>query len=859
MAGPEKLLVSCTDTFYTEKPELTYHLLKGTAIIYIVPWKDGNPQRRVALCEANPGQVIPVFNCADAISHTDWRFAIVPQDEEIELEVIPRPATKLLQKRFLESAKIDTYQVEGFEDSLIEVYLKESLKNRIFVARNSEEGKKVREAQLHSMFNFFAGNDSAVGYDSGAFIKAVAYALKSLNVNLADADKIKVKPNVTLDDLKLTASFDYRDVVLDGDWYNNDCGVILGNINGRSIACVPGVGGKYTIYYGDDGHKEKLTKDIAASVDPQAKVLERVLPDGKLTIKKAIQHILGGIRKKDIAVVIVLEVICTLIGILMPKLNQKIYDEYIPMGNLNVLVEMCLFIGTFMIGNIFFSLVESLFTFIVQTRAGYDLQNAAYRRIFRMPQSFFRKYDSADLAGRLMSIGSIVNSLAGKVLSTGLSSIISFLYIFEMIKYAKKLTFVSLLMVVAYSLAAMVFSLIAVKKTTIIEEKEAKASSKLFQFICGIDKIRMTGVEDRALAEYMTPYITARQEDVKKGRLDTISGILLGAGNTIFSMVLYYMIVKKDLQLSMGNFIAFNTAFGTVSGALMSLLGLWLEYIQNKPVIERMAPVIIEENEAVDQKDEIVDLKGAVSLNHVTFSYDQNGKNVLNDLSFAINPGEYVGIVGPSGCGKSTVLKMLLGFEKPQSGTVMYDGKDIDSINLNSLRRHLGTVLQNGQLISGSIFENISISTPNPTMDDVNKVIEMVGLKDDVDMMPMGVHTVVSEDGGTISGGQKQRILIARAIFNKPAVLLFDEATSALDNVTQAKVAESLDGMKITRVVIAHRLSTIRNCDRILVINKGELIEEGNYDQLMAKKGMFWQMANRQLAEGEDADDNTQD
>ena len=854
MLETKKITVSCTDSFYTDKIGETYHLIQGNAMVYIVPWKNGEPQRQVELCSVEKGQVIPALCYGDRMSHVDWRFSLVPLSEDIVLEVIPCAATNILKRRFLEKAGVKTYDIEGFEGSLIELCLKETLTDRVFIDRVSKSSVSARKSQMRYMYDMLAGDGSAPGYNSGAFLKVAAFALKALNVKLPDSDKLKSKSKITLDDLKELAGFSYRDVVLEPDWYQNDCGVILATLDGRSVACVPTWGAKYILYDGESGKKTRLTREQAAAIDPKAKVLERMLPDEKLSVKQVLKHVVSGIRKSDVAIVIVLEIICTLIGILMPKLNQRIYDDYIPMGNLSVLTEMCVFIGTFMIGNIFFTLVKSLFAFVVETRAGYDLQNSAYRRIFRMPQSFFRRYDSADLAQRLMSVGGIANSLVTKVLGTGLASLISFLYIFEMIKYAKSLTVVSLLMVLVYALLSMTFSLLAVRKTKIIAEHEAGAESKLFQFISGIDKIRMTGVEERALSEYMTPYASARQEEIKKGRLDSLTGIFLGAGSTVFSMVLYYLIVKRSLNLSIGNFIAFNTAFGTVSSSLMSLVGLWLEYVQIKPTVERVFPVVTEESEAMENKDDVEELKGAIAFRHVSFAYDKNSKNVLNDLSFSVAPGEYVGIVGPSGCGKSTIMKLLLGFEKPLSGSVTYDDKDIGTVNMNSLRRKIGTVLQNGNLISGSIFENISISTANPTMAEVEKTIEMVGLKDDVARMPMGIHTMVSESGGTISGGQKQRILIARAIYNKPSVLLFDEATSALDNVTQSKVTESLATMHITRVVIAHRLSTIKNCDRILVINNGEIVEEGNYDTLMAQKGMFRRMATRQLVE-EDTDD----
>ena len=240
-------------------------------------------------------------------------------------------------------------------------------------------------------------------------------------------------------------------------------------------------------------------------------------------------------------------------------------------------------------------------------------------------------------------------------------------------------------------------------------------------------------------------------------------------------------------------------------------------------------------------------LTGDIEMNNVTFAYNQETGPVIKNLSLHIKAGEYIGIVGSSGSGKSTILKLLLGFEKPQLGKIYYDGQDIDNMDKRELRKKFGVVLQDGGLIQGSIHENITITAPNTKLKRVHEVVREVGLEDDIKDMPMGLHTVLSENSGTISGGQKQRILIARAIVNKPKIIFFDEATSALDNVTQATVTQSLERLKATKIVIAHRLSTVMNCDRILVLEHGELVEEGSYNELMEKKGRFYELAIRQI------------
>ena len=294
--------------------------------------------------------------------------------------------------------------------------------------------------------------------------------------------------------------------------------------------------------------------------------------------------------------------------------------------------------------------------------------------------------------------------------------------------------------------------------------------------------------------------------------------------------------------------MGYITAFSAFSAAMLNLVTTALQTISAIPAFERMKPIL----ETLPEKQEEAampgDLTGEIEVSHVSFAYGEDAPLVLKDISFRIQPGEYIGIVGASGCGKSTLLKLLLGFEAPQAGRVYYDGRDIDSIDKRELRKRFGVVLQHGGLITGSIYDNITITTPSATLEQVEQAVRDAGLEKDIANMPMGLHTVLSEGDGSISGGQRQRILIARAIVGKPKILFFDEATSALDNATQAAVCESLEQLHVTRVAIAHRLSTIMHCDRILVMDAGEIVEEGNYEQLMAQKGLFYRLASRQMS-----------
>jgi ABC-type bacteriocin/lantibiotic exporter with double-glycine peptidase domain len=257
-------------------------------------------------------------------------------------------------------------------------------------------------------------------------------------------------------------------------------------------------------------------------------------------------------------------------------------------------------------------------------------------------------------------------------------------------------------------------------------------------------------------------------------------------------------------------------------------------------------PILKEVPENSENRQEITNLKGNIELSNLYFRYDEGMPYVIRDLSLKISAGEYIAIVGRTGCGKSSLIRLILGFEKPDKGNVSFDGKDLNILDLVSLRRKIGTVTQDGKLFAGDIFSNIVLSAPNLTIDDAWQAAETAGIADDIRALPMGMHTLIQEGGGGISGGQRQRLMIARAIVFKPKILIFDEATSALDNLTQKKVADALDKLDCTRIVVAHRLSTIRNCDRILVLENGGIIEEGTYDELIEKNGFFAELVRKQ-------------
>ena len=296
--------------------------------------------------------------------------------------------------------------------------------------------------------------------------------------------------------------------------------------------------------------------------------------------------------------------------------------------------------------------------------------------------------------------------------------------------------------------------------------------------------------------------------------------------------------------------MSFNVAYGMMLAAVASMANMASEIAQIGPIIELVEPVLSTEPEVADDKPVVSKLSGTIEVSGLTFRYKEGSPYILHNLSFHIKSGEYVAIVGKSGCGKSTLVRLLLGFEQANRGSIFYGPYDVGKVDLRSLRRSIGTVTQDGRLLSGSIASNITISMPLATLDDAWKAAEIAGVADEIRKMPMEMQTIISEGTGGISGGQRQRIMIARAVCGNRKILILDEATSALDNVTQRQVAESLSNLGCTRIVIAHRLSTVKKCDRILVLDGGRIAEEGTYDELIARDGLFAELVSRQQLDG---------
>lgn len=546
----------------------------------------------------------------------------------------------------------------------------------------------------------------------------------------------------------------------------------------------------------------------------------------------------------DSVIMAVLTLAVTGAGMLIPRITKALTGPVISSGSNRVLIGIAICLLCTTISAQLLNAVKTLFNARLQTKTNLGIQSAMMMRIMSLPANFFRKYSAGELNSRSQSVSQLCSLMIGLFIGTGLTSIASLLYITQIMSFAPKLVVPSLIIILITVTFSTVSSMVQIRISKKQLELDAKEAGLSYAVVSGVQKIKLSGAEKRFFAHWLNLYSDSVELIYSPPNFIKMNSVITTAISLISTIVLYYLAVKSGVDQS--GYYAFTAAYGAVMGAFGSLSDIALSVGKIRPIFEMAEPFLKAEPEASDNKEMVTKLTGGIELNNVYFRYNEKSPYIVKNMSLKIKPGEYVAIVGKTGCGKSTLMRLLLGFEKPEKGAIYYDGKDLNTLDLSSLRHKIGSVTQSGGLFHGDIFSNIVISAPHLTLDEAWEAAEIAGIADDIREMPMGMNTLIYEGQGGISGGQKQRLMIARAIAPKPKILMFDEATSALDNKTQKQVCEALDKMGCTRIVIAHRLSTIRHCDRVFVIDGGEVIEEGSYEQLIEKGGYFAELVKRQ-------------
>ncbi|MGN0813041.1 MAG: NHLP bacteriocin export ABC transporter permease/ATPase subunit [Candidatus Coproplasma sp.] len=637
----------------------------------------------------------------------------------------------------------------------------------------------------------------------------------------------------------------YRSVKLEKGWYKNATGAMLGKLKtGEAVALLPDKLGFYSFYDPTLQKKVRLNHKTQNLLDEDAFCFYKPFPLRKIGIKDLIKYIVGTVSPSTIVYIVLITLCATLVGMLTPKITKLLFSEVLLSGSAKILVAIAVLYTSVSLSLLLIGGIKSLLMNKINVQMDISVQAATMARVLSLPTDFFKDYSSGEITSKAQYINTLCTTLVQTFLSTGLTSVFSLAYISQIFVYAKELVIPALCITLATLLFSIITSLAQMKISKRQMELSSKMSGLTYQMLTGVQKIKLSGSEKRMFSRWMNKYTEEAKLAYNPPKFLLFNGVISSAISLIGTIVMYYFAVRSNVTVA--DYTAFNSAYGMLSGALMSVASIALTAARIKPVIEMAKPIMDAQPEISEGKHIVTSVSGGIELNNVSFRYNENSPMVLDDLSLKIRPGQYVAIVGKTGCGKSTLLRLLLGFETPQKGAIYYDGKDINTLDLKSLRKKIGVVMQNGKLFQGDIYSNIIISAPHLSVDDAWKAAEIADIADDIKAMPMGMHTMISEGSGGISGGQKQRLMIARAVAPNPKILMFDEATSALDNITQKKVSEALDSLKCTRIVIAHRLSTIKQCDRIIVLDGGKIAEDGTYEQLIEKKGYFYELVERQ-------------
>jgi NHLM bacteriocin system ABC transporter ATP-binding protein len=784
-------------------------------------------------------------------------------DYETELNRLLENWLDHFQKKFkisLESKSSHTKQLQKLPEFYQKLYQQfsnylhqENIDRAINFQTTQEINSELTTTALAELTSVFQTKTDASQINQIFLLMAAGAVGKAIGITLI-APSSKPDQEITLEDIAIASKVRIRSILLSGEWWLKDQGNFLGftQENNTPVALIidKNNGFRYFLYDPKKNRKIIVSEAIANTIISEAYIFYRPLP---FDLQKATSVFNFAIKdyNQELINLFIIGFIGTFLGLAIPQATAILINQAIPDSNKFLLLQIGIALLIVSFGKAILNLSQGFISLRIINGVASFLQPTIWDRLLQLSPAFIRKFSNGDLLTRIMVISQIYVTLSGSTQRIILNSIFSLLNLGLMLFYSIKLTIIALIIALIAVIFTWISGSILLKQQRQQEELSGQIQGLTIQLINGVAKLKVAAAEERAFATWAKKY---GQYNRINQKIIVIKNILIIFNNSLLliaSILLYWFgfsrLSQANSSLNLGTFLAFNAAFGTFFQGLTSGSEILLELLNLIPLWERVQPILKETIESDTNKVIPSQLLGQVIVSHINFRYRVDSPLILDDISLYANAGEFIAIVGPSGSGKSTLFRLLLGFESPVSGVIYYDGQDLAILDRPALRRQLGVVLQNGKVIQGSIFENITSGT-NRSMDDAWEASDLAQFTQEIESMPMGMHTVVSEGGSNLSGGQKQRLMIARSLVFNPKVLLFDEATSALDNHTQAMITDSLEQLEVTRIVIAHRLSTIRNADRIYVMESGKIVQEGGFDQLLNQPGLFAKLAARQLS-----------
>ena len=676
---------------------------------------------------------------------------------------------------------------------------------------------------------------------------AVSMVLRHMRISMPEIPDSVTGINDLLDIVSAQTGIMYREVSLTKKWYKDASGPLIATLkdSNKPVALIPSAFGGYHYSDPDTGRKTRINTSSATKLSDKAICFYRPLPQRQIDTKELIRYMFRCLKAWDIISFALAAAVITIIGLLTPTLNQILLGPVIQSRSMALLSAAVTFLFFATLSTILLTITRNLLLTRIRNKLCINTGAAVMMRLLSLPAPFFRKNTAGELNQNITNIETLCNTIVDTFFSSALIGIFSLIYLFQIFEFAPSLVWPSL----TVTILTVCITLITSKMQITVDSKKLKANAKergfVYSLISGIQKIRGFGVEKQAFDKWSEYYSKTSELTYNPPLFIRLSSVLITAVSLLGTIAMYFIAVKNNVTVA--DYFAFNASYGYISSAFTAISTLAISTASIKPILKLLKPIFEAIPESDNNAEIISDLRGDIELKDVSFDYGENTKPVFTGLNLKINKGDYVAIVGRTGSGKTTLVRLLLGLEKPSKGKILFDNKGLETINKNSLRQHIGTVMQDGKLFAGTIYDNIVIPNPSLKSEDVWKAAEIACIADDIKAMPIGMRTKLQDGGLSLSGGQRQRLLIARAIASKPDILIFDEATSSLDNITQQRITDALEALHCTRIVVAHRLSTIKKCNRILVLENGKIAEEGTYSDLIENNWIFKGLVENQM------------
>ncbi|MFD3943836.1 NHLP bacteriocin export ABC transporter permease/ATPase subunit [Streptomyces sp. NPDC058579] len=639
-----------------------------------------------------------------------------------------------------------------------------------------------------------------------------------------------------------------RVVRLDGRWWRENSGPLVGRREAdEAPVALLWRRGRYEAVDPATGTRERLGKAGASLVAPRAVMLYRPLPDRPLGLLGLLRFSVRGTRS-ELRTLLLSGLVAVGLGALVPIATGKVLGDYVPRGETGLIVQTALAILATAVVSAAFMLLQNVTILRLEGRIEATLQPAVWDRLLRLPTRFFAGRSTGELASAAMGISAIRRVVSGTGPVVVQAGTVGTMNLVLLLVYSVPLALAALAMLAVVAAVFLGLGLWQLRYQRRLVRLGNKLNNQAFQTLRGLAKLRVAAAESFAYAAWAGEFARTRELQQRVGRIANVLTVLGAVCLPLCTLVMFMLLAGPARgSMSASEFLTFSTAVTMLLSSVTQLTGALLSAAAVQPMFEQVRPVFRETPEVRGSSAQPGELSGAIEAENLSFRYTDDGPLVLDGVDFRVRPGEFVAVVGASGCGKSTLLRLLIGFDRPSSGSVRYDGQDLAALDQAAVRRQCGVVLQNAQPFSGTILDCICGAETFP-LEDAWAAAAMAGLAEDIKAMPMGMHTMLSDGGGTISGGQRQRLMIAQALIRRPRVLFFDEATSALDNEAQRVVIESTRALNATRVVIAHRLSTIMDADRVIAMADGRIVQQGSPAELLADTtGLFHELVRRQL------------